>query len=427
MMARRQRLHFAWLVFLAACVISFVGFGLTVNTASIYWGPVQETLGIDLSSVTLMSTVSGLAGAIALGVASPLFERFNLRVFLTVMVVLTAIAYFASAGATNVYVLYAANIVLGITKAVAIMLSVPILLGNWFQKRLGLVTGIAGAMTAVGGAVFSPLVGALIADQGWRFAYVVTGVIVLVTLLPFTIFVTKLRPTGDQRPYGFTEEDTDTQVAVALSGVPAKRAYRTLPFACFALAGVLYQFAGSLVQHVPNYLVTGGLALTTASAIFSVLLLGASVGKFAMGAAIDFLRPLLAIGVFTLVAIFGWGGLLVFDGEAALTSAGFASGVAQGINLVAVVVLVRNAFGSLEYSKILGPILMAGSLANAAGVYVHGLIVDGTGGYTVSFVLNVVLFVVAFGLLAIAIRRKVLPGASPEKHEETLESDAARV
>lgn len=415
-MGARQRPHFAWMVFAAACVISFVGFGLTLNTASLYWGSVSEELGISLSDVALMSTVSGIAGAVALGVASPLFERINLKIFLSIMVVLTACAYFASAGATSIWVLYAANLVLGVTKAVAILLSVPILLGNWFEKHLGLVTGIAGAMTAVGGAVFSPIIGDIITDHGWRSAYVVTGVIVLVTLLPFTLFVTKLRPTGEQRPFGFEPKDGAN---VTLTGIPARRAFRTLPFVCFAAVGVILQLAGSLVQHLPTYLTQGGLTLTAAAAIFSALLIGASVGKFAIGAALDHLRPMLAVGIFTLVALFGWAGLWAFSGQLPLSVASFSSGMGQAINLVAVVVLVRNVFGALEYSKILGPILMVGSLANAAGVYVHGLVYDSTGSYDLSFAANLVIFVVAFGILAVALRSgarltpsDAVPGAS---------------
>lgn len=403
-MSATRRPHFAWLVFAAACVISFVGFGLTVNTASIYWGPLSDDLGIDLASVSLMSTVSGLAGALALGVAAPLFERVNLRVFLTVMVVLTAIAYFVSAGAPNIYVLYAANLVLGVTKAVAVMLSVPILLGNWFEKRLGLVTGIAGAMTAVGGSIFSPIIGAIITDQGWRSAYVFTGIVMLVTLLPFTVFVAKLRPTGDQRPYGYDPEREKTSESVALSGVSFRRAVRSLPFFAFLIAGILFQFAGSLVQHVPTYLTGSGVTLTVAAGIFSLLLLGASVGKFVIGAALDQVKPVVAIAIFTVIAVFGWGGLLLFSDQVPLSVASFATGMGQAINLTAVVVLVRNAFGAAEYSKILGPLLMAGSLANAGGVYLHGLIVTQSGSYSPSFVGNVAIFVVCFVLLVIAMR-----------------------
>lgn len=404
-MGTNVRSGFAWWVFAAACVISFVGFGLTMNTASLYWTSVSADLGISLADVSLMSTASGVAGAVALGVASPLFERINLKLFLSVMVVLTALAYFASAAADSIWVLYAANLVLGVTKAVAILLSVPILLGNWFEKHLGLVTGIAGAMTAVGGAVFSPIIGDVISGSGWRTAYVVTGVIVLVTLLPFTLFVTKLRPTGDQRPYGHVATATHETGPVLLPGVAARRAYRTAPFVCFAVVGILLQFAGSLVQHLPTYFTMTGLSLTVAASVFSVLLIGASAGKFAIGAALDHLRPMTAIALFTVIALFGWGGMWLFAGELPLSVASFAGGMGQAINLVGVVVLVRNVFGAREYSKILGPILMVGSLANAAGVYVHGLIHDGTGGYDVSFALNLVIFAVAFFLLLVAVRR----------------------
>lgn len=398
------RWHFAWLVFAAACVISFVGFGLTMNTASIYWGPLTEELGVPLADVSLMSTVSGVAGAIALGVASPLFEKINLKLFLTIMVVLTAAAYLLSAAATDMWALYIANLVLGVTKAVAIVLSIPVLLGNWFEKHLGLVTGIAGAMTAIGGAIFSPIIGSIISTQGWRTAYVVTAVIVLVALLPFTLFVTKLRPTGDQRPYGYDPDRMKAAASATLNGVPARRAFRSTPFILFALVGILLQFAGSLVQHLPTYFTTVGLPLTVAASVFSVLLIGASVGKFAIGAAIDWFRPVTAIAIFTVIALFGWGGMWLLAGELPLSVASFAGGMGQAINLVAVVVLVRNVFGARDYSKILGPILMVGSLANAGGVYVHGLMYGATGGYALSFILNLAIFVVSFGLLMVAIR-----------------------
>lgn len=400
----RTRWHFSWVVFAAACVISFVGFGLTMNTASIYWGPLTEDLGVPLADVSLMSTVSGVAGAIALGIASPLFEKINLKLFLTVMVVLTAGAYLLSASATDMWALYIANLVLGVTKAVAIVLSIPVLLGNWFEKHLGLVTGIAGAMTAVGGAVFSPIIGSIISAQGWRTAYVVTAIIVLVALLPFTLFVTKLRPTGDQRPYGYDPERANAATSVTLTGVPARRAFRSLPFVLFAVVGILLQFAGALVQHLPTYFTTIGLPLTVAASVFSVLLIGASVGKFAIGAAIDWLSPITALAIFTLIALFGWGGMWLFSGELPLSVASFAGGMGQAINLVAVVVLVRNVFGALDYSKILGPILMVGSLANAGGAYIHGLLYGATGGYTLSFAMNIAIFIVSFVLLLVAVR-----------------------
>jgi len=400
----KPKWNYAWLIFAATCVFSFVGFGLTLNTASIYWSSVSAELGVDLAQVSLMSSLSGIASAIALGVAAPLFNRINLKVFLSIAVVIIVAMYLLSATATNIATLYVANIVLGAAKAIAVMLPVPILLGNWFEKRLGLVTGIAGAMTAVGGAIFSPMIGAIITGQGWRTAYVVTAVIVLVVVLPFTLFVVKLRPTGAQRPFGHESSRQAETMSVAMTGVAARRAFRSVAFICFALAGIGLQFAGALVQHLPTYLAATGLSLTVASSIYSMLLIGASVGKFAMGAAIDFFRPSVAVGIFTLLAVAGWGGLQLVSGDVLLSITSFAAGMAQAINLVAVVVLVRNTFGAREYSTILGPLLMLGSLANAAGVYVHGALYTATGSYTMSFVINVAIFLGAFVLLVVAVR-----------------------
>lgn len=401
---RQRRLHHAWLIFAGTCVLSFVGFGLMVNTASIYWGPIKADLHVDLAPISLMSTIAGVAGAVVLGVAAPLLQRLDLKVFLSALVVLAAGAYFLSAVADSLATLYVANVVLGVSRAVVVILAVPVLLGNWFEKHLGVVMGIAAALTAVGGAVFSPLIGSIIQGQGWRTAYVVTGVILLVALLPVTIFAVTLRPTGDQTPLGFDRGHETATSSIALGGVPAARAFRSVPFVCFAVAGVAYQFDGSLIQHLPTFFTTTGLSLTVASSIYSLLLIGASIGKFAIGALMDRVRALVAIGAFTIIAVAGWAGLLLFRHEAPLATASLASGMAQAINLVPVPVLVRNVFGARDYSKILGPVLMVGSLANAAGVYVHGLIVEATGGYQLSFLLNIVNFLLAFAVLAVAGR-----------------------
>ena len=46
----------------------------------------------------------------------------------------------------------------------ALTLSIPLLLGNWFQKYLGTVMGIALGLSAIGGTIFNPIISSVITN-----------------------------------------------------------------------------------------------------------------------------------------------------------------------------------------------------------------------------------------------------------------------
>ena len=377
-----KRIHYAWWVFVACCVLSVVGFGLTINTASLYWTAISEDLGVTISQVSLMSTIGSLAGAAILAVTGQLFAKVDARILLTTSFALTAATYLLGAAAQDMWVLYLVGLVQGVTKTVAVSMSIAILLANWFEKQLGLVMGITGALTAVGGSIFSPMVGSWIAQDGWRQAYVLTAIVMSVMILPFTIFITRLRRPGVDTPYGY--DPTTSTAQSADSGVPARRAYRSAPFVGFVVIVLLLQGVASLVQHVPTYLNLGGLSEVATGAVFSALLLGAAAGKFVIGVLLDHMPAPIALVVFALIGGGGWAGLLLVSGQSPP-------------------LLVRRVFGGLDYATIWSTVSLFGALGNAIMVYVHGLLHDSTGGYELSLTINVVSYAVAYALVLLVI------------------------
>lgn len=172
-------------------------------------------------------------GAVALSFAGWLLEKVDARILLTGMFLITGATYLAAAAAHNLTVLYAVGLVQGITKTTCVSLAIAILLANWFDKQLGLLMGITGALTAVGGSIFSPMVGSWITASGWRHAYVLTAVIMLVTILSFTIFITRMRRPGLDLSFGYDLEES--QETGADSGVRARDAFRSAPFIAFVV------------------------------------------------------------------------------------------------------------------------------------------------------------------------------------------------
>ena len=80
---------------------------------------------------------------------------------------------------------YATYAVLGFTEAVAGPVAFSHLVSSWFHQKRGLMLSlIIGAAPAVSLMVMAPVTHLLIANYGWRTAYLILGLIILVLGLP---------------------------------------------------------------------------------------------------------------------------------------------------------------------------------------------------------------------------------------------------
>jgi MFS family permease len=77
---------------------------------------------------------------------------------------------------------------------------------QWFRRQRSLAMSIVAAGNGLGGAVLAPLVGLLVASLGWRTAALVSGLGLLVVVVPLSFLVRRspesmgLLPDGDQAP-----------------------------------------------------------------------------------------------------------------------------------------------------------------------------------------------------------------------------------
>lgn len=402
-----MKLHYAWIIFAGCCIISFVGFGLTINTAGLFWGGMSQDLQLSRAEIALNATFNGIAGAASLLFAGTIFKKINTRLLLTISFAITGMAFIACSFIQSVTPFYAIKVVLGVVQQISIVISIPILLGNWFEKKMGLLFGITGALTAVGGAIFNPLVSHMIVEYGWRNAYIFVGVVNLILLLPVALLM-KFKPDNGMMPYGheITGEDksTKTEHTSESTGLSIREATRTPVFYLLILSIICLQSAGSLVQHVPALIQNFGFSLSTGASVMSSLLIGAAAGKFLMGFMLDHVKPVIVLLLFTVIGALGWYTSGMFQQPLYLNGSGFASGMGQAIVLIALPLLIRSAFGTKDYSQILSVILMFGAFSNAVSVYIHGSLFDYTASYTLSLIINVLMYSTAFVCIFLAIR-----------------------
>lgn len=414
-----QKSRFAWAVFVGSCLISLVGFGLIVNTVGLFYEPISAAFHASRTEVAFMQTLQNMAAAIVLLFAGKIMAKTSVKWILVLCFALIGGGLTSLAFAHSMTQFYIVWTIIGICQPFAIMLSIPVLLGNWFSKKLGTVMGIALGVSAIGGSLFNPIISQVITTQGWRTGWLTEGLIVLLVMVPASLFLIKDRPTGDQIPYGYDAGTAAEAAKDATIGLSLPEALKTPMFYLIAFAMIALQFVSMFVQHISAHIVNIGMPLTVGATVVSGVMLGAAAGKISIGYMLDRFNNPLVIAIYAIFGVVGWTGLITTHTAPLLIASAFSLGLGQGIVLVALPFFTRRQFGPKAYSNILSIINMFGAFSGAAAFSVAGMFFDKTHSYNASITINVVLYVLS-GIAVIAsilLARKLTAGMWAKKEE----------
>lgn len=344
------------LIVLSGIMITFGCSALCFSTWGLFQPVVAEGLGVEVTSFALYVTVMYLTMTVASPFAGKLLQSMDIRIILSISACLVGGAFFLMSVSYEIWMFYIAAVLLGLGEISILWLAIPTLINRWFKERAGFFIGLCMAFTGIGGAVWSAVFTALRSGgMDFHTIYMIWGVIALVTALPFTIFCVRNTPESvGLNPYGASM--IDGKATEKPRGLSAKKAMRTPAFyAICACAGII-NIAVLIAMQFPTYtksltdvafdvLIVGGIMTTVmmvGQAIFKIIL-GAVADKNAKGA-LWFAFVCGAIGIFLC-----WFG--VFS-EFALYGGAFIFGAFYATAVVLVPIIVRQSFGTREYSII---------------------------------------------------------------------------
>lgn len=395
--APRSGFHYAYLIVLAGIVITGVPCALVYSCAGIFFTPVSEALGVSKAAFSLYFSIANMAMMVSLPVAGRLMGKMDIRVVLGVSTALCGFGLASFSLSDAVWQFYIVGALMGLGIAPLLYLAVPTLINAWCVRRVGFFVGLCMAFTGIGGVVFNPLGSALIASgpEGWRTAYLVYGLIILVVALPVVALVVRGRPEEKGLlPYGADEAAAAGQASSALRGVSAPRAMRTAAFLALAAFCGLITLNQTVYQFLPSYLsaLAGAGAPELAAltgAVASVCMAGQAIGKVVLGTVSD--RS--AVGGLAFGLVSGIVGVLLMflvPGVAPVLLAGaFLFGFAYACTTVLAPLLTRSVFGERDYTAIYARISMVGSFFGAVAAVFWGWICDLPGGYGIMFTMSV--------------------------------------
>ncbi|KJL34537.1 MFS transporter [Microbacterium azadirachtae] len=254
----RPRIRFALFILMLAMVAE----GLDLVVASFVFPRVMEEWGTSIEDITLLVTLSVVAGAIGGYLAGPLADRFGCRPVILVCALEFSVLTIATAAAPGL----AGLMIVRLAACVGLGALVPVVIAQVAElvpeRSRSHMVSLVWSGGAFGFILGSLLAAVIIPAAGWRTLVIVSGGLSLV-LVPFLLRVLPRRAERLDDPAPVAADDKRTAVGTLF----ARRylASTILTWICFAVGlGVAYLIATYLPLMVERYgLGSGSAALVT--------------------------------------------------------------------------------------------------------------------------------------------------------------------
>lgn len=406
-MNKKGGIFYGWWILAAGFLIMTFLYAPIANLVSLFTKPVTEELGFGRAEFTMYYTVMATTAMIIAPIAGRLMKKLDVRVYMTIFTLLGAGAYIGFSFATELIHFLLFAVPMGMALAGAGLIPVSVLITNWFNAKRGLSLGIALSGTGFGSMILSPLVTWIITAYGWRTAYLMIGILILVVLVPLIVFVIKVSPADKGLlPLG-EEQAAEDAPAKELAGVTQKEAFKSVSFWALC-AGILVGgiVVNSMIINLVPYLTDIGtpaqqaallLSLASAMVIAAKLLVGRLYDKLGL---IKTLTFIVASDIICFLFLLK-GNLLIL---------GILFTIFSALGSTAVIVtpayLTAALFGEKEYSSKYGTVSLFTSLGAALAPVAAGLIYNINHSYVLLIQMLIVLAVVEFILFFFAIKLK---------------------
>lgn len=360
-------------VSLSAISVSSLGVMMEPLEQEFGWSRTQISLGTSLVSfmAVLLATFVGLA-------IDRLGARFVGIVAATLMCSGVALM---SAVAGELWQWWSLWLIVGLAaSAMPTVWLTPI--SSLFQSGRGLAVAIALSGSGISTSLVPIVANQLLANYGWRGAYLGLGAIWAAVTLPLIVLFFR----GSARPQqpAAGQATAATEPSAPLPGLTAREGFASPKFYKLALAAFLSMSAGvALILNLVPVLRYTGLTPASAAAVAGVIGLATITGRIAGGWLMDrmsagTIAAMSSAGAIALPAL-----LLLAPGSVAAATAGVAIyGLLGGAKVPAVAYLASRHFGARAFGTLYGATNTAIALGVGLGPLAANYVYDLTKSYT---------------------------------------------
>ena len=267
-------------------------------------------------------------------------------------------------------------------------------ISKWFDKKRGLALGIATSGSRSGQAIFAPLSAYFISNFGWRYAYLITGLMIWLIVIPLSRLMKRSPQEVGALSDGYEvkteiQKKTPGKIEIVESkGLTFTQALKSSKYWYFMPSWVFVGFANMLIYtHVITYATDKNISPLSAATIMTIIGVVAIPAGILTGRLVDVMRNkillmifsvLLAIAIVSLIWATNLMNFYIIAGILGLCIAGIGICCAS---------LAVDAFGKKHIGMIMGSLDSSYAIGAAIGPLAGGLFYDNFGSYNLAFLI----------------------------------------
>jgi MFS family permease len=355
--------------------------------------PLLRDLQIDrvhFARINLWATLIGALFSIGVG---RLIDRFGSRIVLTVVTVALASVVFGMSATQDVAAIaILITLTRGFGQSALSVVSIT-MVGQWFVRRLNLAMAVYTIALSIGFMLAFPLIGAIVLSSGWRRAWWIIGLALLLGLAPLALLLVRRSPESVSiEPDGDPVPDHHSPADYTLT-----QALSTPSFWVFGISSAVYGLIASGIalfnesilaeRHFDASTYYRSLIIVALTSLVGNFLGGWIASKWKMNRVLALAMVLLAGSLAALPHVSTQTHVAVYAAV---------MGLAGGFVIVIFFSFWSAAYGRKHLGKIQGAAQALTVIASALGPLVLAETVSRTGSYaTIFYLLTVVVLVLA--------------------------------
>lgn len=366
-------------------VSGFISFSFTA-----VFEPIANDFGWSYAQVSFAASLRGLETGLLAPILGFLVYRWGPRRLVFAGAAIIGLGLFLLSRINSLATFYGAFILIAMGMSACVGV-VPIsTVGNWFERRVTLATGILVSGTAMGGLMI-PLATRVIDIFEWRMAMVILGFGAWGILLPLSLL---FRHKPEQ--YGYLPDGDlhrklpASEVQSSAQGneldIRVKQVLKSSTFWHIAMGFTCHILVvNAIITHVMPYLSSIGFNRSFSSLVASAIPLTSIVGRLSFGWLGDKFdkRRVTTLGfILTSLGLLSFGSITAV-GTWILVPSLVLVGLGWGGPVPMMPALVREYFGRARLATILGLVMGVAALCGMAGPPLAGLAFDILGSYQI--------------------------------------------
>src|SRR5271156_3881674 len=183
-----------WFIVGGFFLAEFFILGSGYDTAGVFFTPLLKHFGWSRTQLSMLTSAISLAAACMGPGTGWVLDRIDSKWVVTIGAALCGVAFLMASTAHSFAWMVSAYALLGVGAAACVMTPCYYVISNWFDERRGLAMTLAITGIEIGGTVMALISTYMIANAGWRTAYVGLAAPVLLVVVPLMILLVRSRP-----------------------------------------------------------------------------------------------------------------------------------------------------------------------------------------------------------------------------------------